>query len=76
MTTVHANSAEDALDRLDHLAQEAGLGPADHLVGSTVHLVAFINRTPRGRRVEQLVRVGGYDPTDGYRTVPCLKETR
>ena len=65
ITTVHANSAAAALLRLDSLVQESGAPPQPHLVAETVDLVAFIVRTPEGRRVRELVRVGAYDAAVG-----------
>ena len=76
LATVHANSAEDALDRLDHLAQEAGLASAARLVASAVDLVAFIVRSAAGRRLTEIVRVRGLDPDGGYAVTPCLEDPR
>ena len=76
LATVHANSAEDALDRLDHLAQEAGLRSAARLVACTVDLVAFLVRTPAGRRVTEIVRVDGLEPDGSYAVTPCLEDSQ
>ena len=65
ITTVHANSAAAALLRLDSLVQESGAPPQPRLVAETVDLVAFIVRTPEGRRVRELVQVGAYDAALG-----------
>ncbi len=48
LLTVHANSAEEALDRLDLLAQEAGVPPQRARVEAAVDLVVQMGR---GRRV-------------------------
>ena len=64
--TVHANSARDALDRLDHLAQEAGVPAHAALVASTVDLVVHMERIGSKRRVQHLASVLGYDPSSGY----------
>ncbi len=69
LTTVHANSAQAALMRLDTLIQEAGVPPQPHLVAEAVDLVAFMARTSAGRRVRDLAEVTGYDLTLGYRLV-------
>ncbi len=66
VATVHANSAADALGRLDYLAQEANVPPQAHLVASAVDLVVFIVRTPQGRKVTEMVRVHGLDGDGGY----------
>jgi len=65
ITTVHANSAAAALLRLDSLVQESGVPPQPTLVAETVDLVAFIVRTPEGRRVRELARVNAYDVARG-----------
>lgn len=65
ITTVHANSAAAALLRLDSLIQESGAPPQPRLVAEAIDLVAFIVRTPEGRRVRELARVGSYDPGRG-----------
>jgi P-type conjugative transfer ATPase TrbB len=67
VTTIHANSAKAALTRLSSLVQEAGVPPQPELIAETINLVAFIVRTPRGRRVSELARVEGYDPRNGFR---------
>jgi type IV secretion system protein VirB11 len=69
LTTVHANSAQAALMRLDALVQEAGVPPQPQLVAEAVDLVVFMVRTPAGRRVRDLAEVAGHDPVLGYRLV-------
>ncbi|MBL0427778.1 P-type conjugative transfer ATPase TrbB [Ramlibacter alkalitolerans] len=61
VSTVHANSAEAGLIRMEQLIQEAGVPPQPTLIGEAVNLVAFIERTSTGRKVSQLARVHGYD---------------
>ena len=70
VTTIHANSARAALTRLSSLVQEAGVPPQPELIAETVNLLAFIVRTPAGRRVKELVRVQGYDLRDGFKLAP------
>jgi len=65
ITTVHANNAAAALLRLESLIQESGVPPQPRLVAETVDLVAFIARTPEGRRIRELARVDAYDNTRG-----------
>jgi type IV secretion system protein VirB11 len=67
VTTIHANSAKAALTRLSSLVQEAGVPPQPELIAETINLIAFIVRTPKGRRVTELVCVEGYDPREGFR---------
>ena len=59
VTTIHTNSAKAALTRLSSLVQEAGVPPQPELIAETINLLAFIVRTPAGRRVKELVRVDG-----------------
>ena len=66
MTTVHANSAGAALSRIDQLVQEAGVPTQPELIGDSVDLIVSIARKNGGRRVEELLRVEGYDPGHGY----------
>jgi len=65
ITTVHANSAAAALLRLESLIQESGVPPQPRLVAETVDLVAFIVRTPEGRRIRELARVSAFDAERG-----------
>jgi type IV secretion system protein VirB11 len=67
VTTVHANSAPAVLTRLSSLVQEAGVPPQPELIAETIKLIAFIVRTPRGRRVTELVRLEGYDAREGFK---------
>ena len=67
VTTIHANSAKAALTRLSSLVQEAGVPPQPELIAETINLLAFIVRTPAGRRVKELVRVDRYSATDGFK---------
>jgi pilus assembly protein CpaF len=62
MTTVHANSPQEAMWRLETLALSAGdtseLAVRRQL-WSAVDLVAQVERTPSGRRLGDLWEVGG-----------------
>ncbi len=67
LTTVHANSAGAALSRIDQLVQEAGVPSQPQLIADSVDLIVSIARHNGGRRVEELLRVEGYEPGQGYR---------
>jgi type IV secretion system protein TrbB len=67
VTTIHANSAKAALTRLSSLVQEAGVPPQPELIAETIDLIAFIVRTPKGRRVTELMRLESYDAREGFR---------
>ena len=60
--TVHANDALGALIRLGQMIQEAGVPPQPELIAQAVQVVVHIRRLNEspGRRVEEIVRVGGY----------------
>jgi P-type conjugative transfer ATPase TrbB len=61
VATVHANSAADALHRLEDLAGEASATVPRRAIASAVNVVAFIERTPGvpGRQVSTVGRLGG-----------------
>jgi pilus assembly protein CpaF len=71
LSTLHANSAEQALTRFAHCVLTASVGlphaSIREAIGLAIHLVAHIAREGRQRRVTQLVGVRGYTPgTDTF----------
>ncbi|WP_145076069.1 P-type conjugative transfer ATPase TrbB [Poriferisphaera corsica] len=75
ISTLHANSAMDAIHRVEDLVGEAlagegGVGQVPkRAIGSAIDLVAFIERdrsSPSGRRVKELVEVCGWTEQGGY----------
>ncbi len=66
VTTVHSNSAPEALTRLEYLVEEAGVPPRPKLIAETINLIAFIEQKPEGRRLTELVRVKGYDSSNEF----------
>jgi type IV secretion system protein VirB11 len=56
--SIHANSASDALLRLEDLCLEAGLARPERLIGSAVDMVVFMTRTRQGRRVDEIIEPG------------------
>lgn len=66
LSTLHANSAQEALTRLEDLAGEVVPVAPRRLIGQSVDLVAHIRRTDQGRRVEAILEVQGDGP-EGYR---------
>lgn len=66
MTTVHANSTEDVLKRLEVLvlmAVELPVVSIQRQIASAVDIIVQIDRKPGGRRVvTQVSEVTGYDP--------------
>lgn len=61
LATVHANSAYGGLTRMDQLIQEASATPQRMLIGEAVNFAVFLKRTNNGRRIEEIIRVNGYD---------------
>lgn len=69
LATLHANSPEDALTRIELMILEVVDAQMPAVIGSAVDLVVQMERTPEGRRVTQMLRVLGY--SDGrYQTKP------
>jgi len=55
LLTVHANSAADALVRLEDLAGEASLSSTARLVAQAIELVVFMQRTASGREIAEII---------------------
>lgn len=67
IATVHANSAEEGLYRLEELVAEATSAPKHRLIGHAVDLVVHIERAPGiGRRISEVLRVRGCGPDQRY----------
>lgn len=61
LATIHANSAYGGLTRADQLIQEVSATPQRILIGEAVNYAVFLKRTNAGRRIEEIVRVHGFD---------------
>ena len=60
LLSLHANSARDALNRLEDLCIEAvGVAPG-RMIASAVELIVFIARTPKGRVITDIAEVKGF----------------
>jgi type IV secretion system protein VirB11 len=71
VSTIHANSAESGLLRLEQLIMEAGVAPVPQAIAEAVNLLVFIQKTnkgKKGRQVTEILRLNGYDKNDGYLT--------
>ena len=63
INTLHADSAEEALWRLEELVEEAGNGPKPKLIGRAVDLVVFMEKTIQNtRRLSKIIEVKKYNP--------------
>jgi Flp pilus assembly CpaF family ATPase len=60
IATIHANSAHSALTRLEQLVAEVSTTPMPEVIGQSIDMVIFIERTPTGRRVSQILHVEGF----------------
>jgi len=61
VATIHANSATEALSRIEDLVGEASQVIPRRSIATAINLIIFISRKsdPPGRGVEQLVEVSG-----------------
>lgn len=66
IATVHAGSAEGALFRLEQLILEVAVTPPRALIAEAVNVIIYIAGRGRARRIQEIVRVVGYDDR-GYR---------
>jgi type IV secretion system protein VirB11 len=71
MLTLHANSAEDALYRLDDLVQEAGVPSQLPRIARAIDLVVYLEREGTRRRVAEVIEVrSGADGALAVQPVP------
>lgn len=75
MSTIHANSASQALTRLAHCVLTANVGlphqSAREAIALAIHVVVHVARVHSGRRVVELLEVRGYDShTDRFLLSP------
>lgn len=66
LSTLHANSATEALRRVEDLIGEVASQIPHRMIGDAVDRVVHIGRTPQGRCVQAVIAVNGFGP-DGYR---------
>ena len=59
--TVHANSAEAGLWRLEQLASEANAGRAERLIAEAIDVVIFVEKRAEKRCVSEMMAVLDYD---------------
>ena len=76
IATVHANSAEEGLFRLEELIAEATPAPKHQLIGTAVTKIVFLERTVGGRQISEVLHVAGFDQRQRkYRTEPVYRKT-
>ncbi len=81
MGTIHANSAQDSLVRLEALAQGGDSQLSEkalrHQIASAIDIVVQISRYPDGsRRLACISEVLGFDEDDAYNVVPIYEISR
>lgn len=74
IATVHANSAEAALHRLEQLILEAVPSVPRRLVADAVDLIVFIEGRGTARRIRSVCALDGVDGEAGYRLRPVHPE--
>ena len=74
ITTLHANSAHGALARLEQLTLEATPRAPFDLIAEAIDVVVFMSRVGGQRRVEEALRVTGFDG-EGYQTQPLVSRS-
>ena len=62
VSTVHANSARQGLSRIRGLVSRSPSAPrcVEEVIGEAVQRLVFIERTPEGRRIREILAVDGY----------------
>ena len=68
LSTIHANSADDVLRRLEDLASEMVAQPPRRAISQSIDRIVHIARTTEGRKVQAIQAVEGLDD-DRYRLV-------
>jgi type IV secretion system protein TrbB len=61
LATIHANSAAEALTRLEDLIGEVTQRVPYRAIVQAINVVVFIERTPTGRRIREVSRLVGRD---------------
>ena len=74
ITTLHANSAHSGLARLEQLTLEATPRAPFDLIAEAIDVVVFMSRAGGQRRVEEALRVTGFDG-EGYQTAPLVSRS-
>ena len=77
LSTIHANSAEQALTRLAHCVLTANVGlphrSTREAIALAIHVVVHIARRDGTRQVTEVLTIRGYDAgTDRFVVEPCL----
>jgi len=69
LSTVHANSAESGLLRLEQLIMEAGVQAQPGAIAEAINILVYIQKShqgKKGRQVTSILELKGHDQTKGY----------
>ena len=69
--TIHANSAVDALGRLEDLCSAVCMQPPRRAIATAIGCVVFVERTITGRAISEVIEVDGWQEGTGYVTRPA-----
>lgn len=62
LCTLHADSAMKGLRRIESLCQRAVTGQIDReTIAEAINLAIFICKTPKGRKVKEIIQIHGYE---------------
>ena len=67
IATIHANSAEAALMRLEQLIQEAVVHVPRALIADAIDMILFLAGRGTGRRLQTIAAIAGLTPDGSYR---------
>jgi type IV secretion system protein VirB11 len=67
LSTIHANSAQEALSRLEDLLLEIVVQVPRRAIAQAIDLIVHIRRTREGRQIDGLLRLDGLDADGSYR---------
>ncbi|MFC7376925.1 ATPase, T2SS/T4P/T4SS family [Brevundimonas sp. GCM10030266] len=67
LSTIHANSAGEAVTRLEDLLAEVGSPLGHRVIANAVNLIVHIRRRTDGRHLDPILEVMGVS-ADGYAT--------
>lgn len=59
--TVHSDSAEETLYRLEQMISEVSVNPQPAMIGRAVDMIVYIKKEGVQRKVEEIIRVNGYN---------------
>ena len=72
IATVHAGTALKGLYRLEALVAEGSQAPSQKMIAEAIDYVVFIELTPEGRRIKEIIAVEGFD--GDYLTTPIEEQ--